>query len=122
MCSTIYVNDDGYCNGNSPCYASISDGYLTSCDDGEIKVSAGFYLEELTFSEPIEVILSGGWNNDYSDNTGGQSTIGGSLTISGGTVIIDKVVIEGTTSLTRAEEQQFGCWLPKYWSKLALLK
>ncbi|MCK5342564.1 MAG: hypothetical protein KAR20_04120, partial [Candidatus Heimdallarchaeota archaeon] len=83
---------------------------------------AGFYLEDLTLSEPIEVILSGGWNHDYSDNSGGQSTIGGSLTITGGTVIIEGIVIEGTGSLAKTEQPQFGCWRPEYWSKLVLLK
>ena len=80
----IYVCDDGNCGENYPCYETITGGYLASGNGYEIMVSAGFYIENLILSKPIEVTLSGGWNNDYSENTGGQSTIGGSLTITGG--------------------------------------
>ncbi|MCD6269610.1 MAG: putative metal-binding motif-containing protein [Deltaproteobacteria bacterium] len=114
--NVIYVCRDGNCGENYPCYETVNGGYLASWAAGEIKVCAGFYLEDLTFSEPIKVTLSGGWNNDYSDNAEGQSIVGGSLTITAGTVIVNKIVIEGTTSLTRTERLQFGCWLPECWS------
>ena len=118
----IYVSNDGICNDYLPCYSTIIDAYQYANGGNEIKVSVGFYVEYLILGEPKDVTLIGGWNNDYSDNSGGQSTIVGSLTISGGTVIVDKIVIEGTTSLTRTEEPRFGCWLPEYWSRLASLR
>jgi hypothetical protein len=118
----IYVSGEVGCSDHRPCYLTISSAYQHPESYQEIRVVAGFYLENLSFGQPIEVILTGGWNSDYSDNSEGQSTIGGSLTISGGTVIIDRIVIDGTTSLAKTDEPSFGCWMPEYWSRLASLR
>ena len=118
----VYVSGEVGCSDHLPCYPTIGNAYQHPESYQEIRVVVGFYLENLSFGEPIEVILTGGWNNDYSDNTEGQSIIGGSLTITGGTVIIDRIVVEGTTSLAKNESPfPFGCWMPGYWSKLVSL-
>ena len=119
----VYVcNDvDCDCNSNEPCSVTIEEAYLDSEDGAEIKLKAGFYVGDLTLEEPIRFTLSGGWNDDYSDNTGRQSTIGGVLTITGGTVTVEGIIIDGTDSLARTKGLQFGCWLPEYWSRWASL-
>jgi hypothetical protein len=101
--SFAYVAKDGACGDHSTCYSAIDDAYKVSSSFREILIRAGFYLEDLTFDKSIAVILSGGWDDDYGSNTAGQSVIGGSLTISAGTLIVEKIVIqEGTTSLAQA--------------------
>ena len=117
--TAIYVSEDGDCNGKTPCYADIGDAYQDSDDGQEIIISSGFYVGDLLLEYPIEVTLSGGWNDDYSDNSGGKSTIGGALTITGGTVTVKGIVINGTDSLAQTKGLQFGCWLPEYWSRWA---
>jgi len=116
-----YVSIDGECSGFLPCYDTVAAAYQDADDGQKIKVSTGFYLGDLLLEYPIEVTLSGGWNDGYSDNSEGQTTIGGSLIITGGTVITDGIIIEGTDSLARTNRLQFGCWLPEYWSKWASL-
>ncbi|MCK5784152.1 MAG: hypothetical protein KAH06_06875 [Desulfobacterales bacterium] len=117
----IYVSGEVGCSSHLPCYHTIGNAYQHPKSYQEIRVVAGFYIENLSFEKLIEVILSGGWNNAFNDNTNGQSTIVGALTITGGTVIVDRIVIADTAFLTRTEELPFNCWLPKYWSRLASL-
>jgi len=94
----IYIRDDNYCDNNSPCYDNIGEGYLASYQEGEIKISDGLYTEDLIFCEDINITLTGGWNTDYNDNSAGQSTISGSLTISAGTVTVEGLVLTGCIS------------------------
>ena len=106
--SFAYVARDGVCTDHSTCYSAIDDAYKDSSSFREIFIRAEFFLEELTFDKSMTVILSGGWDDDYSSNGTGLSVIGGSLTITAGTVIVDKIVIqEGTTSL--AQTELFSC-------------
>jgi ELWxxDGT repeat protein len=117
--SIVHINKDGNCNGNTPCYGTINDGYKASGAGTKIRVCTGYYLEDLIFNENKEIVFSGGWKTDYSDNSGGVSTIGGSLIVTGGTVIIEGIVIDGgTTTFAKAKEQQFSCRLTESWSKM----
>ena len=123
--NVIYVcnTDSCNCNGNLPCCNNICDGYAAADEGSEIKVSDGFYIEgDLTFNEDINIILSGGWDTDYSDNSGHYSIISNSLTITTGTVIVEGIVIEGTTSLVGVSESKFSCWMPEYWSQESFLR
>jgi len=107
--SDAYVAGDGVCSNHSTCYPAIADAYQDSLSSREILIRAELFLEDLTFVKPITVVLSGGWDHDYNNNDSGQSVIGGSLTITGGTVIIDKIVIEdGTTSLAQIKLPGFA--------------
>jgi len=118
----IYICDDNYCDNNSPCYDTIGEGYLASTNGYAIKVSTDLYIEDLIFNEDIAITLTCGWNDDYSDNAGGQSTVAGCFTITAGTVIVEGIAIEGTTYLTKTKELQFGRWQPEYWTRWASLR
>ncbi len=106
----VYVSGEDGCSGFLPCYSTIGSAYQHPASYQEIRVEAGFYLGNVSFGEQLEVTLAGGWNSDYSDNSGGQSTIGGVMTISGGRVIVDNIVIGDTVYLTRAESP-LSLWL-----------
>ncbi len=108
-CSVIYINQDGECRNHFPCYASVSAGCSAASDNGEVKIRADLYPEDLTLDQPIRFTLSGGWNADYDDNSGTQSTLGGALTISAGTVTVENIVIGGTLYLV-GNEPLFGGW------------
>ncbi|MBN2791581.1 MAG: DUF1566 domain-containing protein [Desulfuromonadales bacterium] len=118
----VFVCGDGECGGNWPCYESIEGACFASENNDVIKVCAGFYFGNLILGDNLVFTLSGGWNSDYSDNSAGQSTVDGSLTITGGTVIVEGIVIEGATSLSKLEVPKFGSWLPGYWSRWASLR
>lgn len=111
--SGAYVSENGKCNGYAPCFSSIVDAYKDIEDGQQIKIMAGFYLENLLLNDSVDVTFSGGWNDDYSSNNSGQSIIGGSLTISAGTVTVDgTIVLDGTDSLAKLKGSKFGCWTP----------
>ncbi len=104
-----YVARDGVCSDHSTCYPTIDDAYRDSLIFREILIRAEFYREDLIFDEAINVTLSGGWDHGYNSNDAGQSVIGGSLTITAGTVIVDRIVIEaGTTYLAQIELPGFA--------------
>ncbi len=123
-CSLLLGRSTRYGGGSdhSPCYSTIDDAYQHAESGKEIRVASGVYPENLLLNKPVEVALSGGWNIDYDDNTEGQSIIAGALTIAGGTVIVEGIVIEGTDSLARTKKLQLGCWMPGYWSKWVSLR
>ncbi len=115
----LYVCDDSYCNGLKPCFSSVFGAYSASANGSEIRVGEkGFFLEELTLDEDVDIFLRGGWNADYSDNTGYSSTINGSLTISAGTVTVEGIVIEGPATLTQLDGLNAGSWRIRSWSDL----
>ena len=98
----VYINNDGHCNGHTPCHDSIGGGCRDIANNGEVKITAGRYFEDLAFANTKTVRLSGGWNQDYNGTTAGESEICGSVTISSGTLVIDKLSIAGnhTTTIT----------------------
>lgn len=97
-----YVARDGVCSNHTTCYSTIDDAYQDSQSYRKILIRAELFFEELIFDKDVAVVLSGGWDQDYGSNSGGQSEIGGSLMITAGTVVIDRIVIEdGTTSLAQ---------------------
>jgi hypothetical protein len=89
----FYVSEAGDSSDCLPCYSRINN----ACQDSEacqsIRVKAGFYPENISFAKPFKVFLSGGWNSDYSTNSGGNSTIDGTLTITQGTLVIDRLIL-----------------------------
>jgi len=65
-------------------------------EDGDIiKLSEGFYVGDFILNLSKELNLSGGWNDDFSDNGSGFSVIEGSLVITDGSVVIDGIMIGG---------------------------
>ena len=90
----IYVNSDGYCNGENLCYATISEGYTASQNGAIIKTSAGDYVENLVLDISKSITINGGWENDYTTQFS-DSTLLGSMTISSGCLTIENLAIGG---------------------------
>ena len=88
----VYVSqDDPACGGNSPCYASIQEAFdaISKDLDGvfdptvipsfSVLVTSGYYWEDLSLNAPVNVDFEGGWNSDFTAQTG--NTYISSLTI-----------------------------------------
>jgi len=90
----IYVNSDGQCNGEAPCFTTISDACRSAGNALNIKVSSGDYFESLILNLDKEINLTGGWSDNYS-LLSSAVTINGSLIISDGCLSVENLVIGG---------------------------
>lgn len=91
--TNIYVSQDGTCGGNSPCYSTIQAALNAATDGDLIKVSKDTYEESLTWNATGTVSISGGWNGDYSDQTGPTEMYAPSVTGGGGVKVLPKVQV-----------------------------
>jgi len=96
------VDPNGNYYGTQPSYTTVTGGYHACADKGLIMVQSDIYPEDLFIDEFKETTLSCGWNDFYNANNT-TSTITGSLTISAGTVIIENLVIGGSSSTPDCE-------------------
>lgn len=79
-------------------HTSISSAYTAASSGDKIKAAVDVLTEILNFNSGVSITLSGGWDcNAWSMGMPGgnpsYTTINGSLTISGGTVIVDRIVL-----------------------------
>jgi hypothetical protein len=75
-------------------YSKIQYAYdALTANDQTIQMQAATFAENLLFDDPYSVYLRGGYNCGYVSQTG-WTTISGKLTIKGGKVNIDNVVIK----------------------------
>ncbi|MBC8427021.1 MAG: hypothetical protein ISR63_10260 [Desulfobacterales bacterium] len=90
--SPLYVDLNGDCNGNSPCYTSIQEAIDDAIPGSTIKIVAGTYDEDLWVSSSGELTLEGGWSNDFTDRS--SNALINSLTITDdGQIILDRLTI-----------------------------
>ncbi len=90
----------GSCNypvriaGVSPVYySSIQDAYSASQDNDIIQMQDAVFPGNIYIDRDISIILQGGFDCSYNNNTG-ITTLDGSMTISSGTVMIENIVLE----------------------------
>lgn len=66
----LHVSKDGVCGGKRPCYTTIQ-AAVTAANDGDtVKVAAGAFAAGPVTSTTGTVAISGGWNTDFSSQTG----------------------------------------------------
>jgi len=73
-------------------YPSIQNAFDIVSDDSVVRLQEFTFTETLTLNQAVAVSLLGGYNADYSSQTG-ITTIKGTLTIAKGSLIISGVVI-----------------------------
>jgi len=78
--------------GSSFYYSSIHDGYNDAISSETVQIQAQTFTEDIVFAKDISVILSGGYDWDYSVNPG-FSTVSGSLSFNSGTVTIENIIV-----------------------------
>ncbi|MGQ9570901.1 MAG: choice-of-anchor Q domain-containing protein [Thermodesulfovibrionales bacterium] len=106
----IYIEPNGICGDNAPCYSSIQEGINVAGDGVTIKVAQGVYKENLIVNPSKNFILEGGWSSNFTnrDNNPSLTIIEGDVNDDGsgdGTVIsistgsgeVDTVAIKGFT-------------------------
>ncbi len=89
----VYVNQgDGTCGGNSPCYTSIQQAIDAANTGTAIRIAQGTYDESFVLNESKSLTLQGGWDSTFTIKP--SYTTVNSITISNGTVAVDKLVIQ----------------------------
>lgn len=102
----IFVNYDAFCNGASPCFSTISEAYAFAGNDTEIKVRAGYYYcaGGVVFDQEKSLSLTGGWNDDYSDDASSTYIFGGPLQIMRGSVVANRLILGDATTVCRSDK------------------
>ncbi|WP_139366735.1 GLUG motif-containing protein [Trichlorobacter thiogenes] len=85
--ATVKIDGD-----NTP-YYSINTALAAPVQDAVVRATATNFTEDVTLQSSVTVTLKGGYSDaTFTDQTG-YSTINGSLTISSGTLVVDKVMV-----------------------------
>jgi len=66
----LHVSKDGICSGKTPCYVTIQAAVNAAKDGDTIKVGLGTFTEGPVRSTTGMITISGGWNTDFSSQTG----------------------------------------------------
>ncbi|SJZ88046.1 The GLUG motif-containing protein [Trichlorobacter thiogenes] len=85
--ATVKIDGD-----NTP-YYSINSALAAPTQDATIKATATGFTENVTMQNSHTLTLKGGYSDSNFSSQTGYSTINGSLTISSGTLVVDKVVV-----------------------------
>jgi len=89
---TVYVAHDGFCDGNTPCFSRIQDGFDWKGGLFTIKVEEGIYDEDIVLDEDKKITLEGGWDPTFTSLSG--TTEFKSLSLKGhGTIQFDGSVV-----------------------------
>jgi len=80
-------------DGDSTPYYSINTALAAPVQDAIIKATATGFTENVTMQNSHTLTLKGGYSDSNFSSQTGYSTINGSLTISSGTLVVDKVVV-----------------------------
>ena len=92
----IYIDKprSNACNGSTPCYFPLQDGFDAAVDGDLIMVPAAPYFGDLVFgnSGDVTTTLKGGLDDNY-DVCIGTTTVNGKLTIIDGTLTVEALVI-----------------------------
>ncbi|MEA3333740.1 MAG: C1 family peptidase [Pseudomonadota bacterium] len=106
----IFVNYDGFCNGASPCFSTISAAYVSAGSDSKIKVRSGYFYcrDGVVFDQDKNLSLTGGWNEEYSDASSFTCIFGGSLEIQHGCVVVSRFILGNATKFCRNDDYCSG--------------
>jgi len=89
--SILYVEQNGICLSNAPCFDSIQAAIGQAPDGAELIVTEGSFNEDITVDAPSQIAIMGGYNAIFSEKT--EMTQIRSLTIKNGRVILDGIEI-----------------------------
>ncbi|MBN2809924.1 MAG: right-handed parallel beta-helix repeat-containing protein [Deltaproteobacteria bacterium] len=94
---TLYVAPDGIGDGTAPCYSSLSAALAAASAGTEIRLAAGYYIDDVIFNRDIAVKISGGWNHNFSARESASQVNGQLQTIHG------KMTLEGVSFVNEAQ-------------------
>ena len=64
--NNIYVEANGTCASNMPCYSTIQAAIDAASTGAIIKIAQGTYSENLTMSSSNKLTLQGGWDSTFT--------------------------------------------------------
>ena len=79
--------------GDSATYTSIQQAYDNAQDQDIIQVQSMWYAEDCNFNRNINVTITGGYNQDFTNNSLDDFVLVGDLNITGGEVTLGKMVV-----------------------------
>jgi PKD repeat protein len=80
--------------GTPAYYSSLQTAYYEAFDNDSIFSHAGALAENIILNRDITITIVGGYDCDYIDNSSGETTISGSITINNGMNTIDSVTVQ----------------------------
>jgi hypothetical protein len=89
----IYTDHKTRIGDTQTYYSALQAAYVNSPNPGIIKAWATDYVENLICDQAKNVTLEGGYNEDYTSNTGHYTTLKGNLTVAAGSFTCEKFVI-----------------------------
>jgi parallel beta-helix repeat protein len=89
----IYVSTEGSCNDHNPCRTNIHDGLSLISGQSIIEITEETYHEHIVLDFDQEITLEGGWDTNFTSCLS-YATINGSLTITHGTIVIEKIILK----------------------------
>jgi len=94
--ASVYVESSGSCGGNTPCYSTIQAAIDAASSGNAIKIAEGSYDEALSLSSSKDLTLQGGWDSAFTSQS--SNTTVNSLTISNGSIEVDKLILQDSGS------------------------
>ena len=73
--STLYVNSDGVCGGNNPCHKTIQAAIDAAATGTVILARQGDYTESLSLGSNKTLLIKGGYNSTYKQQTANTTII-----------------------------------------------
>ena len=73
-------------------YQTLLDAYAALLVDAIVMSQATSFTDGLTLDKNVHILLHGGYNADYSAQTG-MTTLQGKLTVEKGSLVVERVVI-----------------------------
>jgi len=87
----VYVEPNGLCGENTPCYPTIQEGINAADEAVTIKIAQGTYSEGFALNQSIDLTLQGGWDSTFTTQTSG--TIIRPPTITSGSITFQNLII-----------------------------
>lgn len=72
--------------------ASVGGAYEAAAGGNQIKITSGFFGEELYLNRPINTILKGGYDSGFT--TQGTATVMRSITVASGSAVVDNIILQ----------------------------
>ena len=75
LAADAYVESSGSCGGKTPCYSTIQAAINAANSGDTIKLAQGIYPETIVLDSDKQLILQGGWDSGFTNQTQGTTAI-----------------------------------------------
>ena len=78
----------------SICYPSLAAAYQKAVNGATLRSMVYTFSGNLALERGIDVTLEGGYGNDYGNNDGGVTTLDGNLSVTSGSLVVERLTIQ----------------------------